>query len=141
MKHIVSFTILFIWGSFLTSPPIYYVAAEEPPLPVASDISQEVEEAEEYDVRCFCVTWLREVKGLSIRGHAKDIVPNVAEPFKYGVVLIDYGDVSHAGYIEGILPNGKIYYQSANETPCEVTYNTIAPDDPRVRGFYYRNPN
>lgn len=90
-------------------------------------------------VECECVRWLREVRGIDIRGHAKDLQPNVDKPYPGGVVLIEYPNTSHAGEIIGTLINGDIYYISANESECEVTYNTIKHDSPRIRGYWYRN--
>jgi len=96
---------------------------------------------EEYDVRCYCVAYLREVKEIPIRGNAEDIIPNVDHPLVGGVVLINYGGIAHAGLIQAILPSGAIYMESANRLPCQVTNDVISQDDPRIRGFWFRNLN
>lgn len=94
-----------------------------------------------FSIECYCVWWIRESKGVPIRGNAYAIEPNVDHAIPGGVVLLEYENVSHAAYIKAILPNGSLYIEEANYEPCEVTERVIDPDEYNIRGYWYKNPN
>ena len=139
-------------AALLTSPSLIYpdfhwersaLASYEEPQELADAVLvDDVELAEEnYDIACFCVTWLREVAGIPILGNAEDITPNVDRPYVGGVILLDYDGVAHAGLITAIFPSGAIYMKSANKTKCQVTESVVSKDSSNIRGFWFKNIN
>ena len=112
-----------------------------PTRPLIDDYVVMPQKEEEYDIACFCVTFLREIKGVNIRGNASDIRPNIDHPLVGGVVLQKYGDVYHASYISAIFPNGNLWVEEANKKPCEITSRVIELDDKAIYGYFFKNPN
>ena len=93
------------------------------------------------DSKCSCVTWLRTAKGIPIRGDAINIQPNVDRPYVGGVVLMKFGTTGHAALITHILPSGALWVIQANRIKCKVTEGVVFPNDPRVRGYWFKNIN
>lgn len=86
-------------------------------------------------LECYCVKWLREFKGVDIRGDASTIKPN-SIPVVGGVVLLRYKGSSHAAYIEKMTDEGFVI-SDANYTPCAVSLRTLPYNDSHIYGFYY----
>jgi len=94
-----------------------------------------------YDIRCFCITYIREVKGVNIRGNAENIISNVDHPLVGGVVLQKYGEIYHASFISAILPSGNMWVEEANKKSCQITSRVLELDDKAIYGYYFTNPN
>jgi len=91
---------------------------------------------------CSCMRYLTRVKGLDIRGNARDVEPNSPNPIPGGVIIFRYrSGVAHASFLEYTLPNGNYYVSEWNFKKCQYTERVIKPDDPAIYGFYYVNPN
>ena len=99
--------------------------------------SVEVVFVEPTDPNCYCVTYLREVLGINIRGDAKNIIANIDEPMVGAVVLFDYG---HAAKIKYRLLD-RLIIQESNFEKCTPTERMVMLDDPTIRGYYFANPN
>lgn len=110
---------------FLEEKPVY-----EPPSSTSTGFS----------VECFCVTWLREVKGYNVKGDADTISPNVEQPFAMGVVLLDYDGVRHVAGIKHVLID-RLLIEESNFEKCTPTERVIMMDDPHIVGYFYKNPN
>lgn len=90
---------------------------------------------------CYCVLWLRQVKGVDVHGDAWTIQPN--QPTKFArvgdVLLMDY-DVGHAALITSISEpsEDKIYLTitEANFHRCSVDTRVVALSDDHIRGIY-----
>ena len=89
---------------------------------------------------CECVRYLREVLDVPIRGNAQDILPNVDIPIVGGVVLLEYGDYSHAAQIQYLLPKC-MYVKQGNKISCQATEECIPYDSENIRGFWFKNLN
>ena len=85
---------------------------------------------------CFCVTYIREQKGVDIRGDAKYLVPNYfGEPARGDVILFKYSNgVWHVAYIEEVY-NGVYYVSEANYHAGKEGNRLINFDDPDIVGF------
>lgn len=92
---------------------------------------------ENLGVTYYCVTYLREVRGLNVRGDAYTIQPNT--PLRYArrgdIILLEYGDVSHASEIIGFI-NGEPVVIEANFKRGQVTQRLLTLSKERVRGIY-----
>jgi hypothetical protein len=86
---------------------------------------------------CYCVTYIRENRGVDIRGDAKDMEPNYfGAPQKGDVALFRYSTgSSHVAFIEAILPSGNFYVSEANFIPGEYGERVVMIDDPYLVGF------
>jgi hypothetical protein len=165
LEYVVSFLLV-----FLTSAPIHYVSAESSGIiPHVSEskgtlpdtkiedilssttlaIGDEQREPPLFEggssvykdpVECECVRWIREVKGIPIKGNANTIPRTADKPYAGGVLLMQYGNVSHAAFIVAPLP-GCILVEQANKERCKVTTECIPYDSKEIRGYYYANPN
>lgn len=94
---------------------------------------------------CYCTTYLRVRLGVNIRGDAVDILPNITEPFVGAVVLLNLRDkngkrIGHNGLIIYNLAD-RIIIKDSNFIKCTPTRRMIMKDDPRIRGYYFKNPN
>ena len=107
----------------------------------SSEVVVSFSEPEPYNVLCSCVTYLREIKGLNIRGDAKDIKSNVDRPYVGGVVLQDINGVAHASLIVAILPNKNLLVDEANNERCKITERVIVHNSTQIRGYWFSNPN
>jgi len=96
---------------------------------------EDIEKKTYTDVKCFCVTYLREVLGVNIRGDAHTIPAN-SKPIKGGVVLLNTSDGSgHAALIVDFTPEGYRVKES-NWKKCQPGTRVIPYNDPLIRGFY-----
>ena len=132
-ESIIEDTVFFMEGTKVISTEVAFVF---PP----DDVIKE--EYNEYDIACYCVTYLREVKGLNIRGDADTIVANIGYPVVGGVVLFNYNGDHHASFISAILPNGNMILHEANKDRCQINVDRVVrQDDEFIRGYYFTNPN
>lgn len=101
-----------------------------------------------------CIRWLREVRGINIRGDAWTIVPNL--PLKNAdigqVLLFDYGGVGKDHGAEIVSFEGQMLYDGyiapryinvieANYEPGKVTQRRILWTDPRIKGVFTSYPH
>lgn len=85
---------------------------------------------------CSCVTYMREL------GHDFPRIPNPSflqansPPFVGGLILIQYGNLSHIGEIADLRPGGVIYRdRRLINGKCITSMRWIAFDNPGLRGF------
>ena len=118
----------------IATPTIFEV---EQPVVIAP-LTEKTLHEEVSEAHCNCVVYLREERGIAIRGDAKDIEPNI--PFSQAqvgdVLLVKYkSGETHAGQI--IKWSGKgAFIHSANLTPCEVTDEEVDFSRVKVIGAY-----
>ena len=98
------------------------------------------------DARCFCVLWLREVRGIDIRGDAWTLKPS--KPLKMateGDVLLTTEGPGHAAEIigfEGLIRVGDFTHPAfirvieANYSRCKVGTRLIPWNSPEIKGIY-----
>ena len=114
-------------------------AKEIAPLYVLDEVDFATTTPEEpYDVRCFCVTFIREKYGVNIKGDANTIKPN-SSPREGGVVLTRYNGISHVSYIEKFTQEGYLVTES-NFKECQITSRVIPYNYPFIVGFYHDQP-
>lgn len=101
------------------------LTAEEAPITVAGAFS----------VECYCVTYLREVLGVNINGHAYTIEGNIFSPEVGDVILFSYETDDHAALITAKLKTG-YWVKEANFHTCQAGERFVSFDDPFIRGFY-----
>ncbi len=94
-----------------------------------------VEEVEEYNVLCECVATARIYSSFNIPyKDAVDIQPQ-GTPVVGGLILLQYGDVSHVGVIMSFEEDGfKIY--EGNYIPCQFSERIIKYNSSFIRGFW-----
>ena len=90
-----------------------------------------------------CVTYLREIRGIPIRGDADTIVPNLNEPIKGAAVIFNYNGIYHVaevGYI--LIDRFQIEAESNFESSSkESSGRVVMMNDPHIIGYRYVNPN
>ena len=125
------------------SPVVYFTEfPTEETIEIVATTSEEVVILQSVYIppECECVRYLREVLNVPIRGNAQDIIPNVDVPLVGGVVLLEYGDYSHAAQIQWLLPKC-MFVKEGNRITCQATTNCIPYDSSNIRGFWFRNLN
>lgn len=77
------------------------------------------------------------------RGHDFPRIPDPSHlhpnspPFVGGLVLIEYGNMSHVGEIADLRPGGIVYRdRRLINGKCVTSMRWLGFDDPRLRGFY-----
>jgi len=96
-------------------------------------------------VECECIRYLREVRGLNVRGDAYTLVPNrnLANAEIRDVLLFDIGREDHGAEILGFegeqLLNGIVVPRfiriiESNFKRCKVTVRTVEWTDPSIKG-------
>jgi hypothetical protein len=88
-------------------------------------------------VECRCSQYLRERRGIAIRGNADTIRPNIT-PGDAGisdVIIFSYKNGDHVAEIIGYTEKGWLVHES-NYSPCKITERDISMRDPAIRGFY-----
>jgi len=103
----------------------------------AIDLIVEELELTSIDVKCYCVTWLRQIIGVNIKGDADTIIPNVdrKDVWHGDIILFKYSNAYHAAQIKEMRPDGYLV-QEANKERCKVTERLILYEDSAIRGFY-----
>lgn len=86
---------------------------------------------------CRCVQWLRERRGINIRGDAWTIEGNVklADAQIGDVILLDYSGLAHAALITGWSGKGAIV-EEANFKRCQRTVREVDLGSEHIRGIY-----
>ena len=129
-------------GAFVPVSRIVYIAESKSVFAKVIEIIDDFVEEQNVPIECLCVAFLREVKGVNIRGNAEDIETNVNQPYVGGVVIQKYGNTFHASYILAILPNGNLYLEEANKEHCKITKGRVLEKDSKaIQGYYFKNPN
>ena len=90
-----------------------------------------------------CVTYLREIRGIPIRGDADTITPNINEPVTGVVVIFNYNGTYHVaevGYI--LIDRFQIAAESNFEhSGKESSGRVVMMNDTHIIGYRYVNPN
>jgi len=89
----------------------------------------------EDSVLCYCVKYLRHIHGVPIYGDADKQRGNISmnEAAPGDVVLLKYGDISHAALLKEKRVDGLVV-QEANFKECQET-TRIIPYDDHIKGF------
>ena len=121
------------------TPHFKEIVVEEeilPPLPLVVPI----EKKKEYNVNCYCVSYLREYYPNLPRQDAKDFIPN--SNFQDGeIIILDYNGIRHIAKYE--ITNEGLLVDEANYIPCKsgkrlIKYKDLEKD---LVGFYKNDIN
>ena len=137
----MSFLLAFLL-SFLESEPIIYEKVDSIVITEQVKIPEKIiQEEPVQDICtgpfCSCVIFLRETKGLDVRGDAEFLVPNYfGTPREGDIALFKYSSgVAHAAYVFTSFTDNAFYVHEANFKRGEYTERAIFTDDPFLIGF------
>ncbi len=90
-----------------------------------------------------CVTYLREIRGIPIRGDADTIIPNLNVPIKGVVVIFNYGGVYHVAEVGYVLLDRFIIEAESNFglSGKESSGRIVMMNDESIVGYRHVNPN
>ena len=90
-----------------------------------------------------CVTYLREIRGIPIRGDADTIIPNLDIPIKGVVVIFNYNGVYHVAEVGYVLLDRFIIEAESNFglSGKESSGRIVMMNDTSIVGYRFVNPN
>lgn len=126
----------------ITNPPVVLESKAAPPLYIFEEVEflpyePEQPPKEEFDIRCYCVMWLRFTYGVPVHGDSNTLVPNTS-PQVGAILLTKWEKTIHAEYIVSLGSDGMVVHGS-NLEPCKETRRVVAYNDSRIKGFYLPN--
>ena len=106
-------------------------------IPSETSVDEGISVCEHYtQPRCSCILYLKNVKGLNIKGNAIDLKPTHYNDPQHGdVALFRYENgVGHAAFVEAAMPKA-IYVSEWNYKEGKYTERTIMLNNPSIYGY------